>query len=206
MTKTQTRKSDLRRAELRETLLRLGQEQVATGGLASLRMRDLARDAGCAVGAIYNVFPDMTSLILGVNGETFARIRVEVAGAVTGHETAPPVERLILLSRAYLSFADTHHHLWRALFDIDLPDSLEVPDWYRRDLGALFAHIAIPVAEIFQDLSGKELDLMVRTLFSSVHGIVVLGLQNRISGVPRERVESMIETLLRRLAAGPEKM
>ncbi len=198
-------KTIARRAELRETLLRLAQAQVAAGGLSSLRMRDLARDAGCAVGAIYNVFPDMTSLILGVNGETFARIRVEVAGAISGQDAAPPVERLILLARAYLNFADNNNNLWRALFDIDLPDTLDVPEWYRRDLGALFAHIAIPVAEIFQDLSGKDLDMMVRTLFSSVHGIVVLGLQNRISGVPRDRVEVMIETLLRRLSAVPEK-
>lgn len=198
-------KTDERRAELRATLVRIAQAQVAEGGLGSLRMRDLARDAGCAVGAIYNVFPDMTALILAVNGETFARIRVEVAGAVTGHETAPPVQRLILLSRAYLNFADQNHHLWRALFDVDLPDTLDVPEWYRRDLGALFSYIAIPVSEIFQELSGKDLDLMVRTLFSSVHGIVVLGLQNRISGVPRDRVESMIETLLHRLSAPPEK-
>jgi AcrR family transcriptional regulator len=193
-------KTEARRAELRETLLRLATQQVAAHGLASLRMRDLARDAGCAVGAIYNVFPDMTALILAVNGETFGRIRVEVAGAVIGHDQKSPIDRLVMLAHAYLGFADRNHHLWRALFDIDLPDTLDVPEWYRRDLGALFAHIAVPVSELFQDLSGKDIDLMVRALFSSVHGIVVLGLQNRISGVPRERVEAMIETLLRRLS------
>ena len=41
---------------------------------------------------------------------------------------------------------------------------------------------------------------MVRALFSSVHGIVMLGLQNRISGVPRDRVETMLEQVLLRLA------
>jgi len=37
---------------------------------------------------------------------------------------------------------------------------------------------------------------MVRALFSSVHGIVLLGLENRISGVPRERIEDMISQVL----------
>jgi hypothetical protein len=38
--------------------------------------------------------------------------------------------------------------------------------------------------------------MMTRTLFSSVHGIVHLGLQRRISGVPIARMEEMIAILL----------
>lgn len=198
-------KTEERRADLRSTLVKLAEAQIAAQGMASLRARDLAREAGCALGAIYNVFSDMNALVLAVNGLTFARIGVEVAGAVTGHEGEPPEQRLILLARAYLDFADQNHHLWRALFDIDLPDDAQVPDWYRRDLKALFAHIAVPVSELFPELEGQELELMVRALFSSVHGIVVLGLQNRISGVPRDRVEAMIEQVLLRLALRPKK-
>ncbi len=199
-------KTEERRADLRSTLVKLAETQIAAQGMASLRARDLAREAGCALGAIYNVFSDMNALVLAVNGLTFARIGVEVAGAVTGHEGEPPEQRLILLARAYLNFADQNHHLWRALFDIDLPDDAQVPDWYRRDLKALFAHIAVPVSELFPELEGQELELMVRALFSSVHGIVVLGLQNRISGVPRDRVEAMIEQVLLRLALGSKKV
>lgn len=199
-------KTEERRADLRSTLVKLAEAQIAAQGMASLRARDLAREAGCALGAIYNVFSDMNALVLAVNGLTFARIGVEVAGAVTGHEHEPPEQRLILLARAYLNFADQNHHLWRALFDIDLPDDAQVPDWYRRDLKALFAHIAVPVSELFPELEGQELELMVRALFSSVHGIVVLGLQNRISGVPRDRVEAMIEAVLLRLALGSKKV
>jgi AcrR family transcriptional regulator len=193
-------KAEERRSDLRAELVRLAVRQIAGNGMSSLRARDLARDAGCAVGAIYNVFADMNALVLAVNGLTFARIGSEVAGAVVGHETLAPEQRLILLARAYLNFADQNHHLWRALFDIDLPDDDAVPDWYRQDLKRLFSHIAVPVSELFQDLTGSDLDLMVRALFSSVHGIVVLGLQNRISGVPRRQVEAMIEAVLLRIS------
>ena len=193
-------KADERRSDLRADLIRLAQVQIALNGMASLRARDLAREAGCAVGAIYNVFADMNALVLAVNGQTFARIGTEVAGSVTGHEGLPPEQRLILLARAYLNFADQNHHLWRALFDIDLPDDASVPDWYRADLKSLFSHIAVPVSQIFPDLAGRDLDLMVRALFSSVHGIVVLGLQNRISGVPRAQVEAMISAVLLRIS------
>ncbi|MEI6097463.1 MAG: hypothetical protein WCS20_04005 [Alphaproteobacteria bacterium] len=41
---------------------------------------------------------------------------------------------------------------------------------------------------------------MVRALFSSIHGIVLLGLQNRICGVPRAQIDTMIEQIMLRLA------
>jgi AcrR family transcriptional regulator len=193
-------KVEIRRAELRETLVNLAEAQIERGGLGSLKARDLARDAGCALGAIYNVFADMTDLVMAVNGRTFSRIGREVAGAVIGHEAEPPENRLIRLAHAYLGFAAENHFLWRALFDIELPDNDKVPDWYRTELQNLFRHIAIPVSQLFPALAGRELELMVRALFSSVHGMVLLGLQNRISGVPRANIETMIESVLLRLS------
>jgi AcrR family transcriptional regulator len=188
-----------RRAGLREQLVDLAAAQIGRTGLAGLKARDLAQEARCSVGAIYNVFDDMTALVMAVNGRTFLRIGAAVTGAVSGHEGEPPERRLILLSLAYLDFAAANHHHWKALFDLELPDDDRVPDWYREGLRALFAHIAGPVRQLFPDLGGRDLELMVRALFSSVHGIVLLGLQNRISGVPRENIRAMIEAVLLRL-------
>lgn len=198
------RKVDERRANLRDTLIHLAEAQIVQGGLGSVKARELARQAGCALGAIYNVFADMTDLIMAVNGRTFARIGREVAGAVIGHDGEPPERRLILLANAYLAFASENHHLWRALFDLELPDDDRVPDWYRQELQSLFRHIAIPVSQLFPALAGRDLELMVRALFSSVHGMVLLGLQNRISGVPRANIETMIEAVLLRVANRPQ--
>ena len=39
--------------------------------------------------------------------------------------------------------------------------------------------------------------LMTRALISSIHGIVLLGLENRISGVPRDQIRNMIALILR---------
>ena len=194
------RKTEIRRAELRETLVNLAEDQICREGMASVKARDLAREAGCAVGAIYNVVTDLTELVMAVNGRTFTRIGQEVAGAEIGHEAEPPERRLVILAHAYLNFAAENHNLWRALFDLELPDDDRVPDWYRTDLQNLFRHIAIPVSQIFPALAGRELELMVRALFSSVHGMVLLGLQNRISGVPRANIEAMIEAVLLRIA------
>ncbi|MEM9426979.1 MAG: TetR/AcrR family transcriptional regulator [Pseudomonadota bacterium] len=190
-----------RRAELRERLIDIAEAQIRDQGSASLRARSLAEEAGCAVGAMYNVFTDMPGLQLAVNGRTFARLGKRVTRAVAEHAHEPPEERLIIMAKSYLSFAADDPNLWRALFEVEMTADSEVPEWYLNDLGQLFAIIAGPLSEIDPAATRDEIDLRTRALFSSVHGIVLLGLERRISGVPIARMEAMIEFLLRRFAS-----
>lgn len=182
------------RARLRETLTDIAERTVAEEGMGALKARALAAEAGCAVGAIYNVFDDMTGLVLDVNGRTFKRMGDAIRSAVP--EGAPPVERLVSMGTAYMHFAAKNHRLWRSLFDVEMTER-DVPDWYLAEVNELFGIIAEPLAELYKGRSPDDLELMVRTLFSSVHGIVLLGLEKRISGVPVDRVETMISTILR---------
>lgn len=196
------RDTERRRAELRERLVDIAEAQVREEGSGSLRARALAQEAGCAVGAIYNVFTDMLGLQLAVNGRTFARLGSQVRNAVAKEADAPPVDRLIVMAKGYLDFAVGNRNLWHALFDIEMTSESDVPDWYLRDLGQLFAIIAGPLAELDPEAGADVIDLRTRTLFSSVHGIVLLGLEQRISGVPLHRLEAMIEYLLRSFVSG----
>ena len=184
-----------RKAALREKLIILAEAQIAEGGLVSLRARELARQAGCAVGAIYTHFDDLDALVLEVNGRTFARLGATVGAAVAKAEAEPPIRRLVVMSHAYLHFAMAHPRLWRALFDVEMTVE-DVPEWYVTAMGELFAIISGPIGELVPEAVTEDIDLMVRTLFSSVHGIVWLGLENRISAVPQQELERMIELLL----------
>lgn len=189
-------KVEARKAALREKLVDLAEAQIESEGLSSLRARELARQAECAVGAIYTHFEDLNALTLEVNGRTFARLGVAVGAVVVAAQGQAPNERLIAMSHAYLAFAREHPKLWRALFDVEMRSDGPVPEWYGAAMKQLFSFITEPLAEIFPDFDANELDLMTRTLFSSVHGIVLLGLENRISGVPGEQLKTMIRLLL----------
>jgi AcrR family transcriptional regulator len=189
-------KTDQRREDLRQRLIDSAETRIAAQGLAAVKARDLAREADCAVGAIYNVFTDLNGLIMAVNGRTFHRLGETVASATAALPGQNPQDALITMSHAYLRFASDNTHLWRALFDLDMSTDMPVPQWYLSELAKLFAHIAAPLSKIFPDYAPAELDLMTRSLFSSVHGIVLLGLQKRISGVPLDRIEHMIALLL----------
>jgi len=184
-----------KREALRTRLIDIAERRIAEGGLEVIKARELAREAECSVGAIYNVFGDIRELVLAVNGRTFQRIG-ETVGAASHERIPSPEATLVALSTAYLHFAIENRLLWRALFDVELSEAAGVPDWYLAELDQLFTYISIPLAQVYPDYSATDIGLMTRTLFSSVHGIVLLGLENRISSVPSAELERMIELLL----------
>jgi AcrR family transcriptional regulator len=189
-------KAEQRRDDLRARLIDIAESRIATDGMAAIKARDLAQGAGCAVGAIYNVFADLQDLVIAVNGRTFGRLGLAVAASIADNADAPPIDRLIVMSRAYLQFATDHPRLWRTLFDLQMSVQSAVPAWYLAEMQRLFGYIAAPLGEIYPDWTPQQIDLMTRTLFSSVHGVVLLGMENRISSVPRGDMEDMIALLL----------
>ena len=200
MTDPEPSKASLRRDDLRLRLIDLAEAQIAASGAASLKARDLAAQAGCAVGAIYNVVDDMTALVMQVNVRTFARLGAMAVAALAAVQDAPPRDQMIALGHAYLHFAADNLPLWRALFDV-AGQGNDVPDWYRTALADLFAQIEAPIAALFPALDRRGLDLMVRGLFSSVHGIVLLGLNNRTPAAPLADIAAMIAMVIREIGA-----
>lgn len=193
------RKTEERREALRQTLITLATTKIAADGLAALRARDLAADAGCSVGAIYTVFEDLTALCLAVNATTFAALGERVSAHRATAAPKTPAEELTALSLGYLAFAQEHTHLWRALFEIELGPASPAPTWYRSEMENLFSVILPPVRALLPDLTSEQSILMARALFSSVHGIVTLGLEDASAGVPRDQIGAMIEMLFHHL-------
>ncbi len=187
-----------RRSALRIRLIDIAEATITADGLGALRARDLAAQAGCAVGAIYNVFGDLTDLVLAVNARTFEALGAAVSEALA-EAPADPVEQLVAMSGAYHRFAAANLNGWQALFDVDRPAGQDAPDWYLSEMARLLAYIDTPLASIFPGMGAQDRALMTRALFSSVHGIVLLGLDRASSGVPAEQIDHMIGLLLRQL-------
>ena len=187
-------KTKARRAALGAALVEAAERRVVAGGLASVKARDLAKDAGCSLGAIYNVYPDLPTLFMEVNARTFAEL--DTAISASQDPEAPPREALVAMALAYLDYANANTNRWRALFDLELPDDPALSDWYLTRLRGLFAHIYRALSRLWPDRDAGEFEMMTRTLFSSVHGIVLLGLERRFSNIPPEEVGRMIRGLL----------
>ncbi|MGJ8616182.1 MAG: TetR/AcrR family transcriptional regulator [Sulfitobacter sp.] len=192
-------KVEARKALLRAALIDAAEAQIKAGGLSTLKARPLAQAAGCSLGAIYNIFEDLDALVMAVNARTFRRLGAFVSERVTEVKDQSPNTQLVIMSHAYLHFAADHTFLWRALFDLEMSVDGKVPDWYLEELRAVFDLIAAPLARLFPDMKQDALDLMVRALFSSVHGIVLLGLERRISAVPQDQIETMLAQVLQEI-------
>lgn len=194
----------VRRAALRENLIEIAERTIAQQGLNALRARDLASEAGCAVGAIYNVFGDLTDLVLAVNARTFHRLGADVAAALS-NAPQDPTEQLVMMAQAYHRFAADNHRSWRAMFDVERAPGETTPDWYLQEMGQLFTYISDPLHMIFPEQGPDEVMLLTRALFSSVHGIVWLGLDEASAGVPKQDIDRMIALVLRQISLNAKK-
>lgn len=187
-----------KREALRKSLIEIATAHIAKNGLAALRARDLAQEAGCAVGAIYNVFGDLNDLVLTVNARTFHALGADVAQSLSSAGQTP-TKQLIVMSQAYHRFAAANYHLWRALFDLDRPKGETAPDWYLAEMGQLFTYIHDPLTAAFPKMSQDERALLTKALFSSVHGIVLLGLDEASAGVPSSEIDTMLALVLKQM-------
>jgi AcrR family transcriptional regulator len=199
VTETRTEAGAQRRLKLRERLLDVARRSIAGRGLSGLKARDLASEAGCALGAIYTAFDDLDELVLRVNLSTLERLGEALDAALRG---ADPNDALLALARAYLDFARREEPSWRALFEHRLSGGAPVPTWYADARNQLFGRLEAPLAALLPHQDPAARASLARTLFSAVHGVVVLGLEEKLEATPPERLDEQLETLVRLIAAG----
>lgn len=189
----------MRHQDLASRLVDAAEATVAAHGLAELRARDLARAAGCSVGAIYGVFPTLDALVMAVNDRTLAALQAALDGP---RRARSPAKELARFAAAYLDFAATHRNRWAALFEHRLAPGQSVTPEYAARQVAMFARVAGPIAALAPSLSAEAAALWARTLFSAVHGVVQLGLEGRLEIVPVSVVERQLRELVAAIAAG----
>jgi AcrR family transcriptional regulator len=197
-----------RRRNLKESLIVAADQEIAARGLAGLRARTLADRIGCAVGAIYNVVADLDELILLVNSRTLSALEAELLAAgrpdqaATRHGDDAAVERFRRMALAYLDFAIARRRSWRAVFDHRLPAGKSVPDWYLDDQMRLFGYIEGPLGELVPGISQARRALLARSLFSAVHGLVTLGLEEKLQPLAPESLREQVTFVVSALGRG----
>ena len=197
--RTQRAATAARHQALHDSLLAAAEAAIAAEGLATLRARALAEAVGCSVGAIYQIFPDLDALILAVNGGTLQAIDA-VMQAVP--RAGPAGEQMVRLADAYLDFAVAQPLRWAALFQHRMPPGRAVTDSYAEQQNATFRHIERPLALLRPELAAEERALLARTLFSAVHGVVALGLDEKVVSMPLATLRTQMREVVAAMAAG----
>lgn len=188
-----------RRSEQRQALIICAEAVIATQGLAGLRARDLAQCVGCAIGTIYNLVGDMDELVLLVARRTMDALAAHLDEA--GDARQDPEARLIAWAGAYRAFAVAHRNLWRALFDYRM-EGAAFPAWFAAAQTDVFARLETCLADLLPDRDPATWRLRARTLFSAVHGIVALGIEDKLVAFPAGDVDVELAAFVRTYVAG----
>jgi len=191
-----------RRERLREALIAAAERKIAASGYRSLTAREMAAEAGCAVGAIYNIFADMDSLAAAVNSRTAERLEAAVGEAFAGDASGADAKRqLVLLGRIYLAFVIDNPLLWSAIFEVGRADK-RIAEQRDAENARLIGHIVKPLGALMPGESKERLALVARALFAAVHGIVSLGQQRRFLDVPPAEIAAQISFIVEAFCDG----
>ncbi|MGY4316700.1 AcrR family transcriptional regulator [Bradyrhizobium sp. JR3.5] len=192
---------DRKKLQRRTLLIEIARRYIATKGLRSLKVRDVAEAAGCSIGSVYNEFGDFDGLILTVNRETVQALTTRLK-AVPADD---PLRQLHGLADAYLGFATEHANLLRSLFEHRMEDDRPFPEDILAMVMDAFALMHAPLVRLLPDRDPDDVALLSRMMFSAVHGIITLGLEERMVAVPpeqlRERLAQFVDTHLAGLGA-----
>jgi len=189
------RKKTLRR----HLLLEIARGLIAANGLRSLKVRDVAEAADCSIGSIYNEFGDFDGVILTVNRETVQALTARLA-AVPKDD---PIRQLHGFAATYLDFATEHPNLLRSLFEHRMEEDRPFPEDILIMVMDAFNLMHEPLERLMPDRDPKDVALLSRIMFSAVHGIISLGLEERMVAVApeslRHQVAQFVDTHLKGL-------
>ena len=188
------------RSALRGRVLAAAEAIVFQQGLTALRIRDVAAAADCSVGSVYNVYADLDALVVAVNRRTLLRLDERLEEACRG---AAADKVLGGLAEAYLAFAVDETRALRALFEHRMRDGRPFPDEHLALVDAIFSRIGTSLRAILPAMDPGEAAMLARTMFSSVHGVIMLGLEERLIAVPLDalgrQVAMFVATFLKGL-------
>lgn len=198
--KEQTMKRDEKRNLLKQRILDAAFQRVKKNGLIGLRARDIAAEAGCSLGSLYNAYADLDDLILNVNSRILTILSQSIAHAVL--ENTEPENNLRTLAQRYMDFAYDNYNLWSSLFTHTMQDNAPIPEWYIARTNETFSNVVAPLLKLRPDLGHEEASKMVRTLFSAVHGIIAINLQERFMSISRDGLGDQIQSFISIYAKG----
>src|SRR5947207_2881346 len=135
---------DRKKTRRRHLILAAAHATIASKGLISLKIRDIAQAADCSIGSIYNEFGDFDGVILEVSRETVRALDARLA-AVPDRD---PVEHLLGLADGYLGFATEHGNLLRALYEHRMENDRPFPDDLLQMVMKTFALMYEPMVQL----------------------------------------------------------
>ncbi|MFC9819131.1 TetR/AcrR family transcriptional regulator [Streptomyces erythrochromogenes] len=159
---------------LRERLIDVGAELVASGGTGALGLREIARRAGVSHGAPRRYFPTHHSLLSAIARRGFADLAERVAALEAAAAQSPPRERVRAIGCAYVGYALENPGMFALMFRHDLLDSAgRAPSDEPRLRESTLPLFALLVALVGR-CGAAEPSVTAAALWANLHGVAQL--------------------------------
>ncbi len=93
-------------------------------------------------------------------------------------------DELVAIALAYYAFARSDTRLWREIFTLRSSNDRALPEWMAGERKHMFRHILRPLETLMPAAEPDARQLFAHTLFTATHGVIQLGLEQRLFAVP----------------------
>ncbi|HOB61269.1 MAG TPA: TetR/AcrR family transcriptional regulator [Candidatus Competibacteraceae bacterium] len=194
------RRNEHTREELREIALRAAEDLVASQGLTGLSTRKIVTRIGYTVGSLYMVFRSLDDLIIQMNERTLDALHRQLLRATA--DSPPPTAAIRALAQAYIDFALTQTNRWLAVYQHRLPEGESIPDSFTERVTRMFELVQRQLALLCPRRSSDEIALASRALWSGVHGICILGFDQKLEVAGGHSLQDVAGSMLDHYLSG----
>lgn len=187
------RRSQHTTEELRELILVATRRCVEDEGLDQPSAREIARAIGYAPGTLYNMFPNLSDILLRVE----ARILLELDDALTkAAESAPDADAVRGCVDAYVSFAHDQKRSWTLLCKHQPNLRSPVPSEFVEALRTVAARIESALERSHPEIEPQASKALAKQIWTCLHGLLQVAMTQKLGAPSRQQLTRTAHNLV----------
>lgn len=187
------RRNDHTREELVALTLNTVKEFLATNSHHDLSLRKIANMIGYVPSTLVNVFGNYNLLLLHAVAQTLDELTQEAHQVVTNSNNAETA--LYELAYCYHDFAQRHPNRWQLIFEHNM-NGEPLPEWQSARIDSMTGMLEHLLKALAPNRSEAEVLQASRVLWSGVHGITLLSVDDKFFAAEPIDGKELIENLL----------
>ncbi|MGF1720290.1 WHG domain-containing protein [Vibrio kyushuensis] len=187
------RRNDHTREELVALTLNTVKDFLADQPHHDLSLRKIANMIGYVPSTLVNVFGNYNLLLLHAVAQTLDELGVEARDVV--ENSADPQSALYELAYCYHDFAQKHPHRWQLIFAHNM-NGETLPQWQSERIDNMTGMLESLLRIMAPQRTENEILQASRVLWSGVHGITLLSVDDKFFAAAPIDGKELIENLL----------
>jgi AcrR family transcriptional regulator len=188
-----SQKPNYHHGDLRRAILEAAIEAIATQGIDSLTLRQLAQRVGVSAMAPYRHFENKSALIAAIAETGFEQLGIAMNEALA-HVPADSLKRLQATGVAYVMFAVTHATQYRLMFGTVLCDRQNYPELDQTASTSFNVLVqALVECQTAKTIQAEDIHELATILWAQMHGLSMLVIDQQVPGLDLEAVEKLAQ-------------